>query len=234
LGEWARSLEYCRRSLEHGREVNDLRLKVVGWWRTGWAHIHRGDAEAGIRCCDEALALGPIPFDAAMAKAAKGYGLIKTGDVATGTLLLEEAVTWLDKSHLQLTRAVFTPCLGEGYLRQGERARARAILEEVLAITREGGYRFHEGIVHRVLGEALTPEDPIAASGHLETALGLLEATDGRNEHAKTLVAQAELQRVLGDHGRARELLEQALALFEELHTLDWPPRVREALVGFR
>ena len=30
VGEWARSLEYCRRSLEHGREVNDLRLKVVG------------------------------------------------------------------------------------------------------------------------------------------------------------------------------------------------------------
>ena len=102
----------------------------------------------------------------------------------------------------------------------------------MLAITREGGYRFHEGIVHRVLGEALTPEDPIAASGHLETALGLPKATYGRNELAKTLVAQAELRRVVGDQTAARQLLERALSVFNQLGTLDWPLRVREALTA--
>ena len=35
LGEWERGLGYCRRALDHGQSVNDLRLKVVGWWRTG-------------------------------------------------------------------------------------------------------------------------------------------------------------------------------------------------------
>ena len=38
---WAngrRASTYCRRALEHGRDVNDLRLKVVGWWRTGSTH----------------------------------------------------------------------------------------------------------------------------------------------------------------------------------------------------
>jgi len=77
LGEWEPSLEYCRRALEYGQTVNDLRLKVVGWWRTGSTHVQRGDPEAGLRCCEEALALSPIPFDAAMVKAVKGYGLIK-------------------------------------------------------------------------------------------------------------------------------------------------------------
>jgi hypothetical protein len=40
------------------------------------------------------------------------------------------------------------------------------------------------------------------------------------------------LQRVLGNEAGARQLLERALALFERLGTMDWPPRVREALVA--
>ena len=36
------------------------------------AHVQRGDVEAGLRCYEEALALSPIPFDAAMVKAGAG------------------------------------------------------------------------------------------------------------------------------------------------------------------
>ena len=61
LGEWERSLDYCRRGLEHGNVLNDLRLKAVGWSRTGLAHIQQGDVERGLECCEEALALSPIP-----------------------------------------------------------------------------------------------------------------------------------------------------------------------------
>jgi tetratricopeptide (TPR) repeat protein len=232
LGQWPRSLDYCRRSLEHGRTVDDLRLKVVGWWRTGWTHIQRGDAATGIRCCDEALALGPIPFDAAMARAAKGYGLIKAGQEAAGTALLAEAVAWLGESRLQLTRAQFALCLADGYLRQGERSRGRAIVEEVLQIAIEGGYRHHEGIAHRLLGELLTAEDPTAAAAHLDAALTILEQVGARHEFAKTLVAQADLRRLRGDPADAHRLLERALTLFEDCGSLDWPPRVREALTA--
>src|SRR5207248_7062720 len=72
LGEWDRGLAYCRRALEHGHAVNDLRLKVVGWWRTGSTHIQRGDFAAGLQCLDEALALAPIPFDLGMMRANRG------------------------------------------------------------------------------------------------------------------------------------------------------------------
>src|SRR4029453_19634794 len=65
LGEWHRSLAYCQRALQHGLAVDDLRLKVVGWWRTGATHVQRGDPVRGLQCCEEALALAPIPFDAA-------------------------------------------------------------------------------------------------------------------------------------------------------------------------
>src|SRR5205823_4388328 len=77
LGRWDASLDYCRRALEHGTALNDLRLKAVGLWRMGSAHIQRGDLERGLQCCEEALALAPIPYDVENARAVHGYGLIK-------------------------------------------------------------------------------------------------------------------------------------------------------------
>src|SRR5262249_45668615 len=91
IGDWARSLACCQRALQYGQEVNDLRLKVVGWWRTGSTHIQKGDPATGLTCCEEALALSPIPFDAAQVRAAHGYGLIKAGDPAAGTAELAES-----------------------------------------------------------------------------------------------------------------------------------------------
>ncbi len=230
LGEWERSLEYCRRALEHGQAVNDLRLKVVSWWRTGWTHIQRGDTQTGLRCCEEALTMSPSPFDAAMARAAKGYGMIKSGHVEAGTKELADAVAWFDRAHLRLTHSSFALCLGDGYLRRGERLRARAIFEEVLTTSRELGYRHLEGIAHRLLGESLVPDNPAAAAHELEKAIPILEEVEARNEVAKALVTQAELRRAAGDPGGARELLERALAIFETLGTLDEPSRVRAAL----
>jgi hypothetical protein len=55
-----------------------------------------------------------------------------------------------------------------------------------------------------------------------------------RNELAKVLVAQAQLRQRAGDQARARELLAQALGLFEALGTLDEPLRVRAALAALQ
>jgi tetratricopeptide (TPR) repeat protein len=108
LGQWERGLEYSRRALEYGRSLNDLRLKVVGWWRTGSTHIQRGDVEPGIRCCEEALALSPSAFDAAMVRAAHGYGLVKAGELERGTNELRDAVTWFGESKLWYSWSLFT------------------------------------------------------------------------------------------------------------------------------
>jgi len=230
LGEWQESLDYCRRSLEHGEAVDDRRIKVVSWWRTGWTHIQRGDPETGVRCCQEALGLSPSPVDAAMAKAAQGYGLVRLGQVQTGTAQLAEAVAWFDQSNLRLTRSSFGVWLGDSYLLQGESTRARAILEQVLTTSREFGYRHLEGIAHRLLSQSLTTEESGPAARHLETAMRILEAVGARNEYAKALVAQYELRRTEGHVAEGRRLLERALAVFEALGTLHEPRRVRAAL----
>jgi class 3 adenylate cyclase/tetratricopeptide (TPR) repeat protein len=225
LGEWERGLEYCRRALDHGRTVNDLRLKVVGWWRTGSTHIQRGDPGPGLRCCDEALALSPIAFDAAMVRAVRAYGLVKAGQVAAGTAELTEAVAWFARSQLHYTGSLFTLWLIEGHLALGQRALALAALETVLATTRENGYRHLEGVAERLLGEALDPGDP-AALEHLDRAGRILEEVGARNDAAKVLLARARHHRATGDLPAARAALEQARAIFASLGTIDGPQLV--------
>src|SRR5438094_527840 len=184
LGEWDQSLAYCGRALEYGQAVNDLRLKVVGWWRTGSTHIQRGEAAAGLRCCEEALALSPIPFDAAMVKAVKGYGLIKLERFDAGMAALTEALEWLERSHLGHFRWLYGYWLVEGHLRRGERSRARALVEEILAAGREESRRA-EGVGERLLGESMMFEDPAAAASHLQIAVRMLKEIGARNELAK-------------------------------------------------
>ena len=43
LGAWEQGLQYCRRMVELGTAVDDLRLKVSALVRTASTHVHRLD-----------------------------------------------------------------------------------------------------------------------------------------------------------------------------------------------
>ena len=238
LGEWEESLEYCRRALEHGQDVNDLRLKVVGWWRTGSTHIQRGDPAAGLRCCEEALALAPIPIDAAMTRAVKGYCLIKQGHLDDGITQLSEVLDWLERSHLGHFRWFYGFWLAEGYLRRGEPLRARALVEDILAASRAESRRAH-GIGERLLGESLMSEDHVAAAGHLDAAIAILEAIDARNELARALAlvpsstAQPEISppRESSSSVRSRSSRSSGRSTSRRACEWPWPPLAADSTV---
>ena len=231
IGDWAASLRCCEQGLEHGRKLNDLRLKIVGLFRSGSTHILRGDPQAGIRFCDEALALSsPVPFDTAMTRAVRALGLVKSGAVELGMSEMRDALAWFDRSRLRYPRSAVALWLAEAHMRRDEREEARGLVDAVLTTSREVGYRHLEAVALRLLGELLTPTDPVAAAGQLDSAQGTFERMDAQNDLAKTLVARAMLHRSLGQHSAARMVLEQALTIFEAVGTLDEPVRVRAAL----
>ena len=101
LGEWEASLSYCRRALEHGIALQDVRLKTIGWWRMASASVQQGDLKLGFECCNEALALAAIPYDIAMARAIRGYALIRAGQVDAGMAELRECAEWFESAHLR-------------------------------------------------------------------------------------------------------------------------------------
>jgi class 3 adenylate cyclase/tetratricopeptide (TPR) repeat protein len=229
-GEWDRALRYARTMLDYGLAVDDLRQKVVGWWRTAATLIYRGDAAAGLDCCREAAALAPTPFDAAMLQAVRGIGWLKLGDHARAVTELAEAVAWFDRAHLQYTRVFVAVRLAEAHLAANEPEAARATATEAIATSDQLGYVYLRALAERVLGDALTASDVAAAARHVDAAADTLEQIGARNDFARALTTRARVCEAAGDVPAARQSLERALAIFEELGTLDEPPRVRAAL----
>jgi tetratricopeptide (TPR) repeat protein len=232
LGDWAASIDYCRRGIEHGVALQDLRLKVVGWTRLGLAHIQQGDIERGLECCNEALALAPLPRDAAFARVILGYGKIKAGRLDEGIAELSEGLAWFESSHMRWTHTIGAVWLAEGYLRRADREDARPLIERVLATCRATGYLHYEGRACWLMGEYLAADASAAAENYVETAMRIFERVGARNDLAKAMVTRAALRQRTGDIGAARQLLEAANAIFHTLGTHGEFARIEAALAG--
>jgi len=232
LGEWDAGLGYCRRGLEHGIALNDLRLKVVGWLRMGLAYIHQGDVKRGLQCCEEALVLAPLPRDAANVRVIRGYGKIKAGQIEDGIAELHGALAWFESSHMRFTYVIGAALLAEGYLRGGDRAGARPLIDHVLETSRSTGYLHYEGRACWLMAECLAAEAPACAEDYVETAMRIFEQVGARNDLARAMATRAALRQGAGDVATARGLLDQASVIFHSLGTLDEPARVETALTA--
>jgi len=230
VGEWDRALDYCQRALAHAEAMDDRRLRVRTLTLTGSVHIQRGDPETGLEWCARARALSPMPFDASVIDAIRGYGLVKRGDVESGCRALRDAVAWFASARLRFSSAMTRLRLAEACVRIGNVEEATSILGDVLSDTRAAGYRYAEAIAHRLMGEAALATNAQRARADLDVALRLFEEVGAQHERAKTLVAMAEARRAARDPQGARALLERALGIFEALGTLDEPARVRALL----
>jgi class 3 adenylate cyclase/tetratricopeptide (TPR) repeat protein len=232
LGDWNASINYCRRGLDHGIALNDLRLKAVGWARMGSAYIQQGDLERGLQCCDEALGLSPIPRDAAWARVVRGYGKIKAGKIDEGIKELSQALAWFETSNMRFTQVIGTVWLAEGHLRGGNLASARPLIDYALVTSRATGYVYWEGRACWLMSECLAVEAPASAEDYAETAMRILERIEARADFAKVMVTRAALRQRTGDMASARRLLDQASAIFHALGCSIEPVQVRAAFAA--
>jgi len=173
-----------------------------------------------------------LPYDVAMAKVFRGYGQIRAGRFDAGIADLTEAIAWFEQSRLHHVRVAPALRLAEGYLLRGDLGTAQVLIDDVLTTSRAKGYRYVEGLAHRLLAECLAQKSPTVAAEHIDAAQQIFISTDARNDLAKALVTRAGLCQNRGDIAEARELLEEAAAIFDSLGTLDEPTRVRSALAA--
>jgi class 3 adenylate cyclase/tetratricopeptide (TPR) repeat protein len=230
LGEWEASLSYCRRALEHGGALQDLRLKTIGWWRMASAAVQQGDLELGFKCCNEALEIATTPYDIVMTRAVHGYGQIRAGHVDAGMAELREAAEWFESAHLRHPNLRLDLWLAEGHLIRGDRASARPLIEGVLRASGEAGYLYFQGLASWLMGECLAEEAPAAAADWVETAAAILERIEAKNDLANAMITQASLCQRDGDDTTARQLLERAGTIFRALGTREGPAKVEVAL----
>jgi tetratricopeptide (TPR) repeat protein len=224
LGSWSDSLAFCHRALDHGRSVNDNRLIIVGWMRTGSTLILQGRPVEGIACCERALALTPTPFDARMIRSIRAYGWIRSNEIERGTIELEEETRWFEGSNLKYTWSYFTLWLSEAYLLSGRKEHALSLAKAALATAEALSYRHLQGFAYRLKAEILAQSHEALTS--VDRAIEILRDVGARNDLAKAYLVKAGLE----PGPRGRELLFEALGHFEALGTLDEITRARRLL----
>jgi predicted ATPase/DNA-binding CsgD family transcriptional regulator len=212
---------------EHDEADTELRLAgslAVFWWSYGYLREGRAWLE-------DALARSPDRRDDLRQRALAGAGLLTTylGDYAAGTARLEEA--------RELARA-----LGDGrglvaalsvLIRvawaEGQAERALTLVAELEA-ARSGADPWSLGFALRGLGLlALEAGDLVAATGYLGEALALCRGTGDQHGAAHGLAALAAVAQMQGDHGRATDLISEALELARALdrpRAIAWPALV--------
>ena len=82
------------------------------------------------------------------------------------------------------------------------------------------------------MGECLAAEAAKDTDDYVETAMRIFEEVGARNDLSRALFTRATLRQKAGDLVAARRLLEQAGAIFEALHTVDEPARVKTAFAA--
>jgi Tfp pilus assembly protein PilF len=133
---------------------------------------------------------------------------------------------------MRWTHTIGAVWLAEGYLRRGDRAGARPLIERVLATSRATGYLHYEGRACWLMSECLAAGAPAAAEDHVETAMRIFDRVGARNDLAKAMVTRAALRQRAGDVSTARQLLEAANEIFHTLGTHGEFDRIDAALAG--
>jgi len=82
------------------------------------------------------------------------------------------------------------------------------------------------------MGDGLAAEAAPGAEDYVERALRILEEVDARNDLARAMLTRAALRQTAGDVATARQLLNQADAIFRALGTRDEPARVEAAIAA--
>jgi hypothetical protein len=145
---------------------------------------------------------------------------------------LREALAWFESSHMQWTHVIGAFWLADGYLRRGDRADARPLIDYVLETSRATGYLQYEGRACWLMGECLAVEAPASAKDYVEIAIRIFDQIGARNDLAKAMVTCAALHQSAGEADRARQLFEEARGMFQTLGTRGEFTRIDAALAG--
>ena len=145
---------------------------------------------------------------------------------------MTKAIAWFERFHLSYTHLRFALWLAEAHLCRGDRTSARPLIENILNTSRQTGYLHLEGVALWLMADCLCTEAPGTAAAYVEAALQVLDQVGARNDLAKAMVTKAALRRTAEDFVTARELLNQAHAIFKALGTRGEPVRVKAALVA--
>jgi tetratricopeptide (TPR) repeat protein len=234
VGELPLALESTAHASTLGQSLGEPHLQVYAAWVTGWIEASRGEWEASIVACQQALAVAPDPLNTALSQGWLGYAYVKQGTPAAALPLLKQAILQTQQLQARRLEGLFTVVLAEACLLLNDLTMAHDLAHAGLAICTESVQRLGMAWAQRVLGQIAQARGTLpAAAVYLQTALDLFAALPARCEVACTHFALATLGHQQHDPAATRTHLTAAYRLFHALrvpryveHTIQWARQV--------
>jgi DNA-binding NtrC family response regulator/tetratricopeptide (TPR) repeat protein len=195
LGELDMAWEAERRVEAIGDALDDPRLRGFARWSMGWIHLMRGEGEAAVRSCEQAIAVSRDPLNTAVATGHLGWALLARGDADRALALFDEAIPRAVAFGLRHLGARFMALRAEALHSKGDVEPARREASEALAVAREVGYPFAEGLSLRAMGASTV------AGGQAEEGRRLLQEAEETFRAIGASLELAQTQRALARLG---------------------------------
>jgi len=232
-GRFEESLEFARKAREIAERTGDVGL-TSRMAMESEAYLYLGQWEETTRVAEKGLAAAweagnwfVVLFSSAWAAIA----YIKLGCFEDAERLLEAALETADpRVGNEYPRIYFQAALSQLWLAKGETEAALAAARQALSFTERSTHVLDQGAAHRALAQAHEADgDDAAARAQFESSLAILGKIQSPPELAQSLLAYGRFQ-LKTNAGEGRELMERALAIFEEIGAPGWIEESRTAL----
>jgi len=175
------------------------------------------------------------PFSRVVAHMDLGQAHIMSEDWSQAIPTLEEGLKISRQTQAGLVwEAQILGFLAQAYLGLGDNSRARATVDEAVAVARQRGTKFFECTAQLARARVLLRTRGAAASNEIEGALGeaqaLAEETGGRSQEPFVHEVLAELAQLLGDETTHDRELREAHRLFTEMGAAGHAERLAKEL----
>jgi DNA-binding CsgD family transcriptional regulator len=233
-GRWPAALDHARAALELAEQIGDDQLRGLVLNVRALVELYLGRVEEARRAVEQSQAAADAASDVLLElwnRGVLGSAALALGDPAGAAEQLRELparfteLGWTDPADH------FWPDAIEALVTVAELEPARTYLDQLEDLGRRLDSRWVRANACRCRGLLAAAEGELeAAFASFEQALTEHERLSAPFERARTLLAVGSVRRRARQKRAARETLEQALSLFEELGATLWAEQAREEL----
>lgn len=229
IGEFTQALEAAARVEAVADTIGDRRLQTNAAAIRGWSLATRGDWEAGIAACQNAVERAPAPFETALALGLLGDACLEQSHLAEAIPVLEQAVEKALRYRSRQVQSWFKAFLGEAYRLDQQLDKAQQFASQGYELANSIKNGWGVALAQRTLGRLAHTRDRLAeAEATLQQALHTFTTIHARFEAARTHLDLAALAHAQGNLQAVTRHLTEAHTLFVALQVPRYVERTEQ------
>lgn len=221
IGNWCKAIKHGRLALDLAMKSSDESLVSLAASNLSLSYCWQGNYGKAVRYGRLSVEKATTPGDKARSKRSLGWALCRSENTEQGIKTLTDAVLPIFKSGGFRAFEIPLLCyLGEGYLLNGDQAKALKTLKEGLKLADKSDAKFFIGFSNRMIARIIMDKYPSQAASLLKRSVSIFHEIKAENEMATAIVDYGRLCKAQSDEVAANKLFKKALGIYKRLGTI--------------